>query len=184
VTRVAGDLLKLFLRDCDRWGTEFTQYARRVVSEVLSVGRGGSLVLQSSESSRPCVSFWRAEDVLNWSVERIGQEVVLTEVVLREAGGLLVFGLERTNGADGGCTCVMEVWRPGQGGDGALARPHLYVQAHRLHFLPSTWVTVFAATSCRRRSQTGVLPPPTDPRPELGRGWRCCSERWRLFPGA
>jgi hypothetical protein len=59
-----------FASDCDRWGTEFAQYARRVVSEVLSVGRGGSLVLadgdtssglrppspQSGEGGRPCVS--------------------------------------------------------------------------------------------------------------------------------
>jgi hypothetical protein len=66
------------------------------------------------DSGRPNVSFWRAEDVLNWSVERLGHEVLLTEVVLREAGGLRVFGLERTNGTngtDGGHACVMEVWR-------------------------------------------------------------------------
>src|SRR6516164_2537273 len=30
--------LKLFLSDCDCWSTEFVQYARRVVSEVLSLG--------------------------------------------------------------------------------------------------------------------------------------------------
>jgi hypothetical protein len=36
----AGELLKVFLCDCDRRGTEFVQYARRVVSEVLSVGDG------------------------------------------------------------------------------------------------------------------------------------------------
>jgi hypothetical protein len=101
-----GQGLKGFLHDCDPWGTEFTQYARQVVSEVLSVGRGGSLV--SQDSGRPCVSFWRAEDILNWSVERLGQEVVLTEVVLREAGGLRVLGLERT---DSGRVCVMEVWK-------------------------------------------------------------------------
>src|SRR5215471_3771737 len=72
VTTVAGESLKAFLGGCDRWGTEFVQYARRVVSEVLSVGRAGSLVLaggtssdlrspspQSGEGARPCVSFWR-----------------------------------------------------------------------------------------------------------------------------
>src|SRR5437764_4403001 len=90
VTSAAGESLKLFLNDCDRWGTEFVQYARRVVSEVLSVGRGGSLVLLNADAGRPCASFWRAEDILDWKVERLGQEVVLTEVVLREAGGLVV----------------------------------------------------------------------------------------------
>jgi hypothetical protein len=113
--RPAGGLEK-FVADCERWGTEFVAYARGVVSEVLSVGRGGSLVLQDSTSSRPCVSFFRAEDVLDWTVERIGQEVVLTEVVLREADGLRVLGLERTNRTDrtdGARACVMEVWKRG-----------------------------------------------------------------------
>ena len=59
VTSAAGASLKLFLSDCDHWGTEFHQYARRVVSEVLSVGRGGSLVLHAADSGRPCVPFWR-----------------------------------------------------------------------------------------------------------------------------
>src|SRR5512138_2322918 len=41
VTGVADtESLKAFISDCDRWGTEFSQYARRVVGEVLSVGRG------------------------------------------------------------------------------------------------------------------------------------------------
>src|SRR5438552_1139299 len=34
--------LRAFAEDCDRWGASFVRYARRVVSEVLSVGRGGS----------------------------------------------------------------------------------------------------------------------------------------------
>src|SRR5690348_443537 len=67
--RPAGGLEK-FVADCDRWGTEFVQYARRVVSEVLSVGRGGSLVLRAADSGRPYVSFWRAEEILDWAFER------------------------------------------------------------------------------------------------------------------
>src|SRR5579883_496572 len=111
-----AELLKLFVADCDRWGTEFVQYARRVVSEVLSVGRGGSLVMESD--GRPWVSFWRAEEILNWVVERAGQTVDLTEVVLREGDGLRVLALETTDGTnrtDSGRVCVMEVWR--RGGD-------------------------------------------------------------------
>ena len=109
-----AEWLKVFVADCDRWGTEFVQYGRRVVSEVLSVGRGGSLVLRGADSGGAYVSFWRAEDILDWSVERSGQDVVLTEVVLREANGLRVFGLERTNGTnrtDGARVCVMEAWK-------------------------------------------------------------------------
>jgi hypothetical protein len=37
--------LQGFVADCDLWGMDFARYARRVLSEVLSVGRSGSLVL-------------------------------------------------------------------------------------------------------------------------------------------
>src|SRR5947208_5564100 len=37
------DQLRKFSQDCDGWGTDFARYARRVVSDVLSVGRAGSL---------------------------------------------------------------------------------------------------------------------------------------------
>jgi hypothetical protein len=39
VTNVgSGEALRSFVADCDTWGTEFVQYARRVVSEVLLPG--------------------------------------------------------------------------------------------------------------------------------------------------
>src|SRR5262249_34641027 len=44
----SGGGLGAFISDCDRWGTGFVSYARRVVSEVLALGRAGSLVLQDS----------------------------------------------------------------------------------------------------------------------------------------
>jgi hypothetical protein len=53
------------------------QYAPRVVSEVLLVARGGSLVLRSSESVQAYVFFWRAEENLDWSFERVRQRAAL-----------------------------------------------------------------------------------------------------------
>jgi len=76
--------LESFQRDCDGWGTAFVRYARRVVAEVLSVGRAGSLVSWDPESGKPCVSLWRAEEILNWEVARSGGRTVLTCVVLKE----------------------------------------------------------------------------------------------------
>src|SRR3974390_3539460 len=73
--------LGAFLADCDRWGAALGSYARRVGSEVLAVGRAGTLVLQDSSSKRPFVSLWRAEEILNWSVERVAGRSVLTSVV-------------------------------------------------------------------------------------------------------
>jgi hypothetical protein len=110
----SGNGLGAFLADCDRWGAPLVSYARRVVSEVLAVGRAGTLVLQDPASKRPFVSFWRAEQISNWSVERVAGRRVLTGVVLRAgiAGGksqmadgnrVRVFRL-----VDG--VCVQEVW--------------------------------------------------------------------------
>ena len=78
-----GAVLAKFSNDCDGWGTGLVQYARRVLAEVLSVGRVGSLVLWDAVAGQPRVSAWRAEQVLDWSVERIAGSTVLTEVVLK-----------------------------------------------------------------------------------------------------
>ncbi len=87
--------LRGFVDDSDGWGTDFDRYARRVVSEVLSVGRGGTLMLMDAESGRPWITFWQAGDILNWEVEQIGERMVLTRVLLRDAKRLCVLKLER-----------------------------------------------------------------------------------------
>src|SRR5579863_3202352 len=53
----AGEQLKKFVADCDLDGLDFLRYARRVVGEVLAVGRVGSLVL-CEQGQRPVVSLW------------------------------------------------------------------------------------------------------------------------------
>ena len=98
-----GERLKQFVSDCDLWGLDFVRYARRVVTDVLAVGRLGSLLL-SEQAGRPVVSFWKAEDIVNWTMERVGQAVVLVEVVLRDAGRLRVLRLVES-------CCVQEVWK-------------------------------------------------------------------------
>ena len=98
-----AEQLKKFGGDCDLWGLDFMRYARRVVSEVLAVGRVGSLVLWE-QSGRPVVSLWRAEQIVNWTVERVGQGASLVEVVLRDAGRLRVLRLV-------GSSCVQEIWK-------------------------------------------------------------------------
>lgn len=57
-----GKGLQAFMADCDLWGMDFPRYARRVLGEVLSVGRAGSLVLAGADAGRPWVSSWLAED--------------------------------------------------------------------------------------------------------------------------
>jgi len=58
------------------------------------------------QGGRPVVSLWRAEDILNWTAERVGQAVTLVEVVLRDAGRLRVLKLVDS-------TCVQEFWKKG-----------------------------------------------------------------------
>jgi hypothetical protein len=99
-----SDGLKAFVGDCDRWGAEFIQYARHAVSEVLSVGRGGSLVLRATDSGRPYVSFWRAEEILDWAFERVGQRALLTRVALKDGERIRELRMD-------GSECVQEVWR-------------------------------------------------------------------------
>jgi hypothetical protein len=107
----SGEQLKAFVADCDLWGLDFVRYARRVVSEVLAVGRGGSLVLPDGRlgeatlpGCRPVVSFWRAEDIINWSVERVQGRVVLSSLVLRVSDAeLLVLKV-------GNAGCALESW--------------------------------------------------------------------------
>src|SRR5580765_5726879 len=99
----SSDAMRSFASDCDRWGTSVAQCARRIVSEVLSVGRAGSLVLWDEAARRPWVSSWRAEEILNWSVDWIGQRVVLVGVVLKDASRLRQLRLE-------GAECVHETF--------------------------------------------------------------------------
>ena len=81
-----GKKVEALARDVDMRGTDLTAYSRRVMSEVLVMGRCGTFVDWSGpEESRPVLAFYPAEDILNWRVARIGGRQVLTLVVLREA---------------------------------------------------------------------------------------------------
>jgi hypothetical protein len=136
-----GECLKAFVVACDVWGLGFLRYARRVVGEVLGVGRAGSLVLLG-ESGRPVVSLCRAESILNWKVERVGGAEVLVELVLKDAGRIRVLRLEdganATNGANGtnGMWCVQEVWNQRDGVLVSYERVTLRRDGVPLSFIP------------------------------------------------
>jgi hypothetical protein len=96
--------LEAFAADCDLWGMDFVRFARRTVGEVLSVGRAGSLILCDDGGKRPCASFWRTEDIVNWTVERVGQRATLVSVALRDGGRVRVLKLVDS-------ACVQEFWK-------------------------------------------------------------------------
>ena len=120
-----GSALRLFLNDADMAGMTFASYARAVAREVVVVGRAGTLVDWDGEGEdRAFVSLYKAEDVLNWRVERVGGRNVVTLLVLHEwvrveGGDVYETKLgEQVRvlrlGVDG---CQVEVWRP-RAGDG------------------------------------------------------------------
>jgi hypothetical protein len=120
VIEVAGpEPLRAFVVEGDGCAAAITRYGRRVVNEVLSVGRAASMVLPGQDG-RPVVSMWRAEDILNWTVERswrtAGERMVLSRVVLRDGDRIRVLSVEPgeadgTNGARER-VCVVELWQP------------------------------------------------------------------------
>jgi hypothetical protein len=126
----SGEGLKTFAGDCDLWGMGFLRYARRVVSEVLSVGRSGSLVLWD-EVGRPVVSSWSAESILNWRIERVGGRVVLVEVVLRDGERLRVLKLVEA-------ACVQEVWYRSATDEGWVCQQRVCLRRDnaRVSFIP------------------------------------------------
>src|SRR4051812_2270386 len=72
-----------FRADADLRGTTFDAYAKQAVSEVIAVGRAGTLIDYETEGeNRTFIRLYRAEDILNWRVGRIRGRNVPTMVVL------------------------------------------------------------------------------------------------------
>ena len=77
--------LTQFRNDADMLGTALLDYAKTVVSEVIGVGRAGTLIDWESEvENRVYASLYAAENIINWRVERINGRNIPTMVVLRE----------------------------------------------------------------------------------------------------
>ncbi len=75
------------LGDVDRLGTPFDVLAKRVVEEVIAVGRHGVLVDAPSaeiESGSPYLATFPAESIVNWRTANVGGGPKLTLVVLRD----------------------------------------------------------------------------------------------------
>jgi hypothetical protein len=77
--------LDRFRQDADRCGTPFAAYAKAITHEVLTVGRVGSLLdFQVVPDDHPYVVTYKAEQILNWCVERINGYGVPTLIALSE----------------------------------------------------------------------------------------------------
>jgi hypothetical protein len=91
-----GRALSEFANDADMLGTPLMSYAKGVVSEVISVGRAGTLIdWEGDIEKRVYASLYCAESILNWRIERINGRNIPTMVVLHEpCGGVSSAGKE------------------------------------------------------------------------------------------
>jgi len=86
---VAG-ALRVFSDDVDLMGTSLFTFCKGIASEVLAVGRCGTLIdwggsaTGHSREERAYVVRYKAEDIINWQTQRINGRNVLSLVALRE----------------------------------------------------------------------------------------------------
>ena len=128
-----GTAISEFVNDADMLGTPLVGYAKNVASEVITVGRAGTLMDWEETENRVYASLYSAESVLNWRVERINGRNIPTLVVLYEGMGAPAAGkegdpfvtvskeqirvLKLVAGEDGGeskvrpYSCVVEIWQ-------------------------------------------------------------------------
>lgn len=87
-----GRAIEAFLADADMMGTALQSYAKNVVTEVVSVGRAGTLVDWEGGGSatghaaedRAFAVLYSAEQIINWQTKRVNGRNVLSLVVLQE----------------------------------------------------------------------------------------------------
>jgi hypothetical protein len=80
-----GKSLDAFIEDADMRGTSLTSYAKNVTTEVIAVGRAGTLVdWEEVAEKRAFAVLYAAEQIINWHSERVNGRNVLTLVVLKE----------------------------------------------------------------------------------------------------
>ena len=85
--------LEAFTRDVDLLGTSLNSYSKKLVHDVVALGRAGTLIdwgvstpatMATGEPARAYVSMYAAESILNWQEMRIGGQMKLGLVVLVE----------------------------------------------------------------------------------------------------
>ncbi|MGZ4986810.1 MAG: DUF4055 domain-containing protein [Limisphaerales bacterium] len=82
-----GLALAQFVNDADMLGASLYGYAKNLVSEVIGVGRAGTLVdWEGDFENRAYASLYLAEQIINWRVERVNGRNVPTLIVLKETG--------------------------------------------------------------------------------------------------
>jgi hypothetical protein len=75
---------KEFTENVDMRGSTLAGYCRKVATAASSKGRSGTLIDWNAADNRPYLSFFAAEDIINWRVSNMGGRLALTLLVLHE----------------------------------------------------------------------------------------------------
>jgi len=81
---VLPSVLNPMKQDANMSGDGLYGYMRRLVNEIIAVGRGGTLVDWSVEEGRPYFAYYEAESIINWRYDRLNGKQMLSLVVLKE----------------------------------------------------------------------------------------------------
>jgi len=80
----AGKAYELLTEQATLRGEDFVTFSKRLVREVMALGRYGVLVDLEDGPQKPFVAGYCPENIINWRVSLIDRRPVLTMVVLRE----------------------------------------------------------------------------------------------------
>ena len=79
------DALNEFVDDADMLGTSLSAFTKKLVTEIINVGRAGTLIDWNDEvEQRAYAVAYSTEDIINWHTERVNGRNVLTLLVLKE----------------------------------------------------------------------------------------------------
>jgi len=74
-----------FVEDADMLGTSLSAFSKKLVTEIINVGRAGTLIDWNEEAEQRAYAVaYTAEDIINWQTERVNGRNVLTLIVLQE----------------------------------------------------------------------------------------------------
>ena len=153
----AGAALRAFTVDADLLGTSLFTYCKGVVSEVLAVGRCGTLVdwggiaTGHSGGERAYVVRYAAEDILNWQTACVNGRNMLTLVSLREVlevadvvdpfvvrhvESIRVLRLQPVSGVAGALEYGVEIWHCAAGSWELMERRRPLRQGKALDQIP------------------------------------------------
>jgi hypothetical protein len=74
-----------FVEDADMLGTSLSAFSKKLVTEIINVGRAGTLIDWNEEAEQRAYAVaYTTENIINWHTERVNGRNVLTLLVLKE----------------------------------------------------------------------------------------------------